>query len=456
LRQANSAGVAVETLKQSPREFFLGSGPGTFGYDYVKFRPKQIAQDNLGWNLTFFSGTSEFINRIATTGVLGGFFFLLLILVWVVEAFRVLVREEEKTFLPLAVFSGWLAIAVAAFYYPFNLALMMLFWFILAAVAALNQEKTVLFPLDTLKKNYAASMIFVVLLIGAIALMVQSAKNYYAEVAYLEAVEAFAKKDIAGAVQKLNVAADATNRLQDNYLTGLAQAYWAQAEQEIEQKKDQEAQIALQAAAPYLQEAVKNAVQSTEIANPNNSFNWAFRAQIYRKLIGVDEGFDDWALDMYEKAIKLETSNPTLYGEVGQVYLIKNDLEKAKIAFEKAVELMPQYIDAHYYLALIADKKGDRAAAIGHLEIVGQLLPADDAASRENIEKAIDTLRRGGSISSPAAQPAAVTPPASGNELLPAGETENSDQGAPESGSENGAPAAESVLPPAQSPDAND
>ena len=122
------------------------------------------------------------------------------------------------------------------------------------------------------------------------------------------------------AVQKLNIAADATNRLQDNYLTGLAQAYWAQAEQEIEQKKDQEAQVALQAAAPYLQEAVKNAVQSTEIANPSNSFNWAFRAQIYRKLIGIDEGFDDWALDMYEKAIKLETSNPTLYNEVGQVY----------------------------------------------------------------------------------------------------------------------------------------
>jgi len=448
LRQTNSAAVAVETLKQSPREFFLGSGPGTFGYDYVKFRPKQIAQDNLGWNLTFFSGSSEFLNRVATTGVLGGLLFLLLILVWIIEGFRVLVREEEKIFLPLAVFSGWLAIAVAAFYYPFNLALMMLFWFALAAVVAVSQEKTVLFPLDTLKKNYAASMIFVVLLIGAIALMVQSAKNYYAEVAYLEAVEAFAKKDIATAVQKLNIAADATNRLQDNYLTGLAQAYWAQAEQEIEQKKDQEAQVALQAAAPYLQEAVKNAVQSTEIANPNNSFNWAFRAQIYRKLIGVDEGFDDWALNMYEKAIKLETSNPTLYNEVGQVYLIKNDLEKAKLAFEKAVELMPQYIDAHYYLALIADKKGDRAAAIGHLEIVGQLLPADDAASRENIEKAIDTLRRGGSISSPAAESTPAVPPASGDELSPASGSENAAEGAPASGLENAESAPEDVLPP--------
>jgi len=203
----------------------------------------------------------------------------------------------------------------------------------------------------------------------------------------------------------------------------------------------------LQAAAPYLQEAVKNAVQSTEIANPNNSFNWAFRAQIYRKLIGVDEGFDDWALNMYEKAIKLETSNPTLYSEVGQVYLIKNDLEKAKIAFEKAVELMPQYIDAHYYLALIADKKGDRAAAIERLEIVKQLLPADDAASPENVEKAIDTLRRGGSIASPAAE----STPSAGDELLPASGLENTTKDAAANAFENAPAAPEDVLPAAPS-----
>jgi len=123
-------------------------------------------------------------------------------------------------------------------------------------------------------------------------------------------------------------------------------------------------------------------------------------------------------------------------------------LEKAKIAFEKAVELMPQYIDAHYYLALIADKKGDRAAAIGHLEIVGQLLPADDAASRENIEKAIDILRRGGSISSPTAESAPAAPPASGAEIPPADGPENADGNSPENASETAESAPEDILPP--------
>lgn len=422
LRHTVSAAIAVETLKQSPREFFIGSGPGTFSYNYVKFKPRQIAQDELGWNLTFFSGSSEFINRAATTGVLGLLLFLVIILAWTIEGFRALTREEKEPLLPLAVFSGWLAIAVAVFFYPFNFVLASAFWFLLAAIITLNSEKMLL-PLDNVKKNYAASMIFAALLVASVVFILQIAKNYYAEIAYLGAVKAFGEKNIPMAIQKLEIAADATNRLQDNYLTGLAQAYLAQAGQEIEGKSGEEAQAAFEAAVPYLQEAIRNAVQSTETANPGNSSNWAFRAQIYRQLIGVDKSFDDWALNMYEKAIRLEPLNPLLFGEVGQVYLIKNDLDKAKIAFEKAVELTSRYIDAHYYLALIADQRQDKAEAIARLEIVKQLLPAEDAASRENVQKAIDNLRRGGSISQQSSVP--VLPQNLDLEVEPSTEGEN-------------------------------
>lgn len=424
LRHTISAEIAVETLKQSPREFFIGSGPGTFSYNYVKFKPRQIAQDELGWNLTFFAGSSEIVNRAATTGALGLLLFLAIILAWTIEGFRALTREEEEPLLPLAVFSGWLAIAVAAFFYPFNFVLASVFWFLLAATIAISSEKMFLLPLDNVKKNYAASMIFAALLTASMIFILQIAKNYYAEIAYLDAVKAFGEKNIPMAIQKLEIAADATNRLQDSYLTGLAQAYLAQAEQKIEEKTGgEDAQAALEAAVPYLQEAIRNAAQSTETANPGNSSNWAFRAQIYRQLIGIDKSFDDWALNMYEKAIQLEPLNPLLFGEVGQVYLIKNDLDKAKIAFEKAVELTPRYIDAHYYLALIADQRQDKAEAIARLEIVKQLLSVEDAASRENVQKAIDNLRRGGSISQQS--PAPVLPQSSDLEVEPSTEGEN-------------------------------
>ena len=399
LRHSVSAQIAVETLKQSPREFFIGSGPGTFGYDYVKFKPKQINQDGAGWNLTFFSAASEFINRAATTGALGAILLLIVVLVWIAKGFGALIGEKEQIALPMALFAGWLGMAVAIFYYPFNLSIALLFWFLLAAIVALDQEKRISLPLDSVKKSYAVSLIFAGLLVAVIGLMVWGARHYYAETAYLGAVKAFGEKNIPAAIKKLEAAAEATDRLQDSYLTGLAQAYLAQAEEEIKKGEEKDPQAALEAAAPYLRDAIKNAAQSTEIANPNNASNWAFRAYVYRKLIGVSEGFDDWALDMYQNAIKLEPSNPSLFNEVGQIYLIKNNLDNAKIAFEKAVELMPQYVDARYYLALIADAQGEKEIAIEQLTIVWQLLPADDRQSKENVAKAIESLKQGGSIS---------------------------------------------------------
>jgi Cytochrome c biogenesis factor len=408
LRQSAAVDVAVSVLKQSPQNFLIGSGPGTFAYGYIKFKPAAANQDSTGWNLVF-GAPSEMINRTATLGVLGFLILLAMIIAWAIEGFCALAKEgDEDIFLPLAVFSGWLAAAAAMFYYPFNLTLSLVFWFLLAAAMMLDEKKKVVLHLDNLKKNYAMSLIFAGVLLMMLALTVQGAKHYYAETEYLGAMKAFAQKDIAGAIKKLEAAADATDRLQDNHLVSLSQAYLALAEEEIGKSQTQDA-AAVQAIAPYLEGAVRSAMQSTENANPNSSTNWAMRAYIYRKLIGVSEGFDAWALDMYQNAIKLEPTNPLLFNEMGQIYVIKNDLGRAKIAFEKAVEMMPQYIDARYYLALIADRQGNKAEAVKQLEAVLALLPADDAASRENVAKAIENLKQGGSIDGqknpPAAQP---------------------------------------------------
>ncbi len=51
LRQQSAAEIAINVLKQSSQTFFLGSGPGTFVYDYIKFKPQSANEDSLGWNL---------------------------------------------------------------------------------------------------------------------------------------------------------------------------------------------------------------------------------------------------------------------------------------------------------------------------------------------------------------------------------------------------------------------
>jgi tetratricopeptide (TPR) repeat protein len=278
----------------------------------------------------------------------------------------------------------------------------MLFWFFLGAIIVLDEKKMISLPLQSVKMSYAVSLGFVGLVALEMGLLVWNAKHYYAEVEYLNAVKALQNQDVATAILKLESAADATDRLQDNYLTGLSQIYLAQAESEVNKSSQGGAntETAITAAMPYLEGAVKTAMQSTEAANPNSSVNWASRGYIYRRLIGVSEGFDTWALNMYEKALQLEPSNPVLWNEIGQVYVMKNDLTKAKESFTRAAELRPQYVDPHYYLALIYDKENNKEAAIAELQNILALMSAsEDKESIDNINKAIENLKAGKSLS---------------------------------------------------------
>jgi len=413
LQQPTSADIAVSTLKQSAQHFLLGSGPGTFNYDYVKFKPEKINRDDIGWQLTFQAASSEFLNRVATTGLLGIIALLLIVVAWTIEGFRMLTEEDNEVGLPLAIFAGWVATVVALFWYPFNLSLLMLFWFFLAAIVVMDEKRMVLLPLRSVKMNYAVSLAFVALVALEMGLLVWNAKHYYAEVEYLGAIRALQAKDIVSAISKLESAADATDRLQDNYLTGLSQIYLEQANAEASKNSDSGNEAAIQAAMPYLENAVAAAQQSTDAANPNSSTNWASRGYIYRSLIGYDKQFDAWAVDMYSKALQLEPTNPVLWNEIGQVYVLTNDLDKAKESFTKATDIRPRYVDPHYYLALIHDRQGNKEAAIAELQNILAIMTSSGVDQKEidNIDKAIENLKEGKSLTGQAAEASQNTTP---------------------------------------------
>jgi len=400
LDQRAAADIALDVLKQSSQSFFLGSGPGTFVYDFVKYKPEKLSQDDLGWNITFFTGASEIINRVATTGLLGVIALLLIVAMWTAEIFRALTDEKQDKILPLAIFCGWLATVVAMFFYPFNLTLAMAFWIFLGFVILASEEKKLSLPLTSVRLAYAVTLVFIGLIVLELGLLVWTSKRYYAETQYLAAVNALQKNNISAAIRNLEAAANSTDRLQDNYLIGLSQIYLAQAREELS-KQSSKQEEAIKAASPYIQTAVNAAMLSTNAANPNNPTNWATRGYIYRQLVGISEGFDAWAINMYQKALTLEPNNPSLWTELGQVYVLKNDLEKAKESFNKAIALRPQYIDAHYYLALIHDQQGNKQEAIKELEMIYQLLPTSDETSRDNVTKAIENLKNGKSLSQP-------------------------------------------------------
>lgn len=64
------------------------------------------------------------------------------------------------------------------------------------------------------------------------------------------------------------------------------------------------------------------------------------------------------ALEYLEKAISKDPTNPTFYFAKGALYDKMKDFENAKMAYEKAVEIKPDYFDAYYNLGALYFNKG--------------------------------------------------------------------------------------------------
>jgi len=67
LTQKASFNIAWETLKEKP---ILGSGPGTFVYDFSKYKDISFNQNRF-WNVKFEEAGSKILTVLATTGILG-------------------------------------------------------------------------------------------------------------------------------------------------------------------------------------------------------------------------------------------------------------------------------------------------------------------------------------------------------------------------------------------------
>ncbi len=98
--------------------------------------------------------------------------------------------------------------------------------------------------------------------------------------------------------------------------------------------------------------------------DPNNSFAIRMRASA---LFGMGRYME--AVEWIEKALKEVGEDEELYSKLGTCYLRLDQKEKAKKAFEKALELEPNAKINAYYLARIYLAQGDEQKA---LELIDQ------------------------------------------------------------------------------------
>jgi tetratricopeptide (TPR) repeat protein len=96
--------------------------------------------------------------------------------------------------------------------------------------------------------------------------------------------------------------------------------------------------------------------------------------------IFADEGKHTQAIAEYEAAIKLQDRNPDLYEGIGDEYRKLNQLDAAKQAYSKELELSPQNAVAMYDLGSTDIELGDDAAGIPLLQEMIKVYPGSPVA----------------------------------------------------------------------------
>jgi len=93
----------------------------------------------------------------------------------------------------------------------------------------------------------------------------------------------------------------------------------------------------------------------------------------------LDSGNSHAAVVALERARDLEPDKGSIREALARAYFRSQRVDAARVEFEKVLELDPVNDYAHFGLGMCLLRKGDRAAARGHLKIATIMRPEEEA-----------------------------------------------------------------------------
>jgi len=409
LSQKASFNVSMEALKD---KLLLGSGPGTFVYDFSKYKDIGF-QKTPFWNIRFDSAASKAFNILSATGILGAFSFLFLVGILLFFGVKFILggfkkkkaeaAEKEKSldsgqdkkmeeaywFMGFGIFASIATMVFVYAFYPSNLTLDFVFFFLLGCFAFLmpSIKKEFLIKPSSLS-TLAITVVLVLVFALNFGVLIFEGQRYAADISYLQGAKNCSQGKTDDCVKNLGRAVSLAPEV-DLYWRELSQVYLQKMNEEAQRSDLPKDQIS-QNVSLLVQNAVNSARRATNV-NPVNVVNWSVLGYIYQNLVGGIQGTDQWAINSYNQAIDLEPTNPYFPTQQGLVLIAKavslpkdkegdkeQILSDAQGYFEKAIAIKSDYAPAHFQLAMISQLEGKTEEAIQKLEETKKIAPAND------------------------------------------------------------------------------
>lgn len=397
LTQRASFDISWKSLQNSP---IVGSGPGTFIYNFAKAKDISFNESTL-WNLKFDWAGSRMLTIMGTMGILGVLGFLALIGFFTFYGIKFLFtrangkKEGDEDLgqdfyltLGMGIFISFLTASVAYFLYASGLSIDFVYFVLMACFVSILypiKKEIVLKPSSLLTLGVTFS--FTIIFILGLGVLILEGQRYVSAVSYLDSIKAMQEGRGMESINKLETAIRISPKV-DLYWREISQVY-VQAMNSVGSDPNLSQADAMQKVQLYINSAVNAAKTATEV-NPTNVANWSVRGYIYQNLIGVVGGTKDWSVSAYDEALKLEPINPFFPTQAGMSILAevrslpeerKSEkpklLSDAEAKFNQAIELKSDYASAHFQLALTHQLKGDQEQMTVELETAKSIAPFD-------------------------------------------------------------------------------
>lgn len=340
-------------LKVWRRYPILGSGPETFGYAYYLDRPVEHNMVS-EWDFLYNRAHNEFLNFLATTGVvgLGSYALLLTGGAWLFfSQFRKKLNEKPNVaLLNIALLAGTAGLAVSNFF-GFSTVMVTVLQYLFFAAAVLLSLKDQPNSADQKEYTWVQYAQFTVVGVAACILLITLLRYYQADLAYARAKRLAQSGSYTSALSAVDEAIK---------LNGLEANYW-----------DQLATLLTQAAAATptgpqqttLVEASLKSIQMAHALNPQQRNFGKTHTRDYLMLASVDEKYYNDALTVLTEYIEKAPTDAKLFYNRGLVHIQLGDQEKGMADLHKSVELKPNYEPSLFHLANQAaqDRDWDQA-----------------------------------------------------------------------------------------------
>ena len=357
-----SVRVVRESLLGNPKDFLLGSGPGTFGYQFSRFR---VPEFNVG---TFYFLTQNIQSFSALHAMLVelGFVFttifvllpVLFFCVFLTVLFRLFskirdtsVKKKQAYVINTEGFFvglSFLFFCSVFIFFSVSFPVLVLWWvfFALAVIGLsflspnIRNKKTITFAL-TPEYELGCVVGLVVSIMGGIILFAFQLQFYEADIAFSRLNHTHVLSEQDAHVRTILEKASGTAM----YHHAFAQMYLERAA--MESKKDVQKITYIQ---KNLTLAGNAARRATEI-DPNNGLYWATLGSIYLQTVDFVPEADEWARFAYEQAVRLQPTNPRVYFYLGYIAEKKGEYDKAMVFYEKSISMKADYVIAFVRLA---------------------------------------------------------------------------------------------------------